>query len=92
MAAMMRVKSQGTRAKKQDAAFFEAEIEANLPKLVDLLIPCVTGWNVSAELKKAHPEDDFAFNDKSLHEFLSIDWVRVQVEEVVNDIANFTQK
>ena len=91
IAAMNLAKAQGQRKKKMDADYFEGQINSNLSELIDLALPCVVGWSVSAKLKKAHADEDFTFNEKNLRKFLSNDWIKLQVDEVSEEIANFTK-
>ena len=83
---------QGARKSKKTVSQFEAQITDNMAAMLELIAPCVVGWDASADLQKKHPTDDFEFSEKSLAEFLDVQWIFNQVNEAVNDIANFTQK
>lgn len=78
--------------KGRDESSIQTMIEGTLDNAPDVTAACVTGWDVSAELKKAHPDDDWEFTPENVGKYLGIHWLAPQVAEAADDISNFTAK
>lgn len=76
--------------KGNDEAAIQLMIEDTLDKAPDVTAACVSGWDASAGLKKAHPDDNWEFTPENVSKYLGIHWLAPQVAEASNDISNFT--
>ena len=65
-------------------------METHLSGGSDITALCVTGWDVSAGLSKAHADEDFEFKPANVKRFMDNVWLAPQITEAANEITNFT--